>query len=137
MKKKIAVSILTGLCACFMSAAFSACGDKSYTKSQTDDLIAELQTTIDGNKGELDAKINALSEEYKAKENELRAQIAVNQQSIAAIQTEYAVKLATLELAGKTTGSSSLPSKLGIKSTVCLSRSLSISEASLESLASV
>ena len=81
--------------------ALTAC-DENYTTTETDNIIAELQATIDGNKSELDGKIAALTEEYKAKDSELLAQITANQQAITAIQTEYAAKISVLELADET-----------------------------------
>ena len=94
----IMLTIAMGITATF---ALAAC-DESYTTTETDKLIAELQATIDGNKSELDSKITALTEQYKAKDSELLAQITVNQQSIAAMQTEYAAKISVLELADET-----------------------------------
>ena len=78
--------------------ALTAC-DENYTTTETDNLIAELQATIDGNKSELDGKIAALTEEYKTKDSELLAQITANQQAIAAMQTEYENKVTALEKA--------------------------------------
>ena len=73
----------------------SSC-DESYTTTEMDNLITELQTTIDCNKSELDQKITALTEEYKAKDNELLGQITANQQAISAMQIEYNAKIAEL-----------------------------------------
>ena len=77
----IMLTIAMGLTATF---ALTAC-DENYTTTETDNLIAELQATIDGNKSELDGKIAALTEEYKAKDSELLAQITANQQAITAM----------------------------------------------------
>lgn len=93
--KKLLPTILTIAMGITATFAFTAC-EKNYTTSQTDGLIAQVQTTIDSNKTELDGKINTLTEEYKAKDNELLAQITANQQAITSLHTEYAAKIAEL-----------------------------------------
>lgn len=94
----IMLTIAMGATATF---ALTAC-DENYTTTETDNLIAELQATINANKNELDGKIDALTEEYKAKDDELLAKITANENAIAAMQAEYAEKLAELEFAEET-----------------------------------
>ncbi len=91
----ILLTIAMGLTATF---AFAGC-DETYTTTETDSLISELQATIDSNKSELEGKITALTEAYKAKDAELLQAIEANQQAIADMQAEYAEKLAALEKA--------------------------------------
>ena len=99
--KKILPMILTVVMGLTTTFAFVSC-DESYTTTETDAIISELRTKMESNQSELKAKIDALQEAYKAKDNELLAQIKVNQQSIATIQTEYAVKIAVLQQADET-----------------------------------
>ena len=93
----IMLTIAMGATATF---ALTAC-DENYTTTETDNLIAELQATINANKNELDGKIDALTEEYTAKDDELLAKINANENAIAAMQAEYAEKLAALEKANE------------------------------------
>ena len=97
-KRQFLPTLLSLAMGCAATFTLSAC-DETYTKTETDGLIAALQTQIDGNKSELDAKIAALTEEYKAKDAELLQLIQANQQAIAAIETEYTAKLAELNKA--------------------------------------
>ena len=62
--RKLLPIILTIAMCITATFALAAC-DENYTTTETDNLIAELQATIDGNKSELDGKIAALTEEYK------------------------------------------------------------------------
>ena len=100
MKKtrKLLPFIITLAMGIMVTFVFSAC-DETYTTTETDALVLQLQSNIDGNKSELDGKIAILTEEYKAKDGELLGQIEANQQAITALQTEYTIKIAKLELA--------------------------------------
>lgn len=57
--KKLLTTILTLAMSLTVTFSFVACNE-SYTTTETDNLIAQLQSTIDGNKSKLDELLNVL-----------------------------------------------------------------------------
>ena len=102
MKKtqKLLITILSVAMSLTATISFASC-NKSLNKPETTNLIAQLQATMGSNKSELDKKITTLTEEYKAKDSKLLAQITSNQQAINVMQIEYAEKIAKLELSNE------------------------------------
>ena len=54
----------------------------SYTKDETDALVLQLQESINKNKNDLQTQIDALTLEYKAKDDELLLLIQENQENL-------------------------------------------------------
>ena len=98
--KKLLTALLTLAMGVSTAVGLAGC-NKSYNSEETDALLAQLQTTIDGNKTELNGKIAALEQAYKAKDDELQASILANTQALATLKTEYESKVAELEEADK------------------------------------
>ncbi len=93
--KKLLTAFLTLAVGVSTAVGLASC-DKSYNVEETDALIAQLQTTIDGNKTELNGKIAALEQAYKAKDDELQASILANTQALATLKADYDEKVAEL-----------------------------------------
>ena len=96
--KKLLTALLTLALGVSIAVGLAGC-DKSYNSEETDALLAQLQTTIDGNKTELNGKIAALEQDYKAKDSELQASILANTQALATLKAEYESKVAELKQA--------------------------------------
>lgn len=69
----------------------------SYTKDETDALVLQLQESIDKNKSDVQAQIDALTREYQEKEAELLLLIEENKNNLATLTSEYETKVAELE----------------------------------------
>ena len=69
----------------------------SYTKDETDALVLQLQESIDKNKSDVQAQIDALTREYQEKEAELLFLIEENKNNLATLTSEYETKVAELE----------------------------------------
>ena len=95
MRKNLWRILFVSAASAILAFGFSAC-EKSYTTTETDALIAELQEAILDSKTELDKKIATLTAEYKAKDNELLAKITANEQALADLKTAYESKVAEL-----------------------------------------
>ena len=94
--KKFLVGFLACLSVLCGSLGLAGC-DETYTTTETDNLIAELEATIEADKTELDGKITALTEAYQAKDNELLEKIEANEQALAELKTAYEAKMTELE----------------------------------------
>ena len=96
--KRILLSLLALALAFTVVFSLASC-DEVYTVEETDSLIAEVNSAIEKNKGELDAKIAALTAEYKAKDDALLAEIAADKADLAELKTKYDTDLAALNKA--------------------------------------
>ncbi|MBE5734584.1 MAG: hypothetical protein E7347_06020 [Clostridiales bacterium] len=96
MKKTFLKLLTVVIVVCATLFTLTAC-EKQYTAKETDELIAKLQLYLDSSKNELDTKINALIEEYEAKDSELLAKITENEQNLAGLRAEYAEELKKLQ----------------------------------------
>ena len=99
--KKLITAFLTLALGVSSTLALSSC-DETYTTEETDALVLQLQTAIDGNKTELDGKIATLTEAYRAKDAELLEEIEANETAISALQAAYEAKVAELTAADAT-----------------------------------
>jgi len=96
MKKKLLIVLMVVLTLCASMFILSAC-EETYTTTETDSIIAELNESVASNKTELNAKISALEEEYKLKDSELLSKITAGEQALANLKTNYETELKALK----------------------------------------
>ena len=95
MKKKTLLTAFLTLAMSVSALSLTGCNN-SYDMTETDALIAQLQTTMDSNKADLMAQIAALEQGYKNKDAELQASIHANSAALATLRTEYENAVAQL-----------------------------------------
>ena len=96
MKKKLLLCLVA--ISLLFTMVFSLASCDSYTTEETNSMIAEIKDAISKNKAELDAKINAITTEYKAKDDALTAEIAAGKRDLDALKISLQTRYLRLKL---------------------------------------
>ena len=96
MKKKILCIVTLFFFFFICSFGLSSCKEV-YEASQVDSIIANLKTSIETNKIEQDKKIEEITLQYQAKDNELLLVIEGEQKVLADLKTSYELALKELQ----------------------------------------
>ena len=91
--------IVVTMCACF----FTACEKPYYEKETVDSFVSELQKSILNVKSAQEAKISELEAEYKADIVELESKNSELQALIDALTEEYTEQIASLKASDQAT----------------------------------